>query len=102
MQYSRSELETLKMACEKLLLLWTPPSLIRLVYAQGNHCLRCPRAEVTSVLGMPSSYYTASLVNGWRLIALDTTEMSGHSHLPEVMPGGAVLAAFHCVAWAGR
>ena len=36
------------------------------------------------MLGMPSSYYTAKLINGWRLIALDTTEMSGHSCMPEV------------------
>ncbi len=35
-------------------------------------------------LHMPSSYYSVNLSDRWRLIGLDTTEMSLHSGYPEV------------------
>jgi hypothetical protein len=37
---------------------------------------------------MPSSYYSAVVAPGWRLVVLDTTEMSPHSGYPEVKEGG--------------
>jgi hypothetical protein len=33
---------------------------------------------------MPHSYYSVALSHHWRLIVLDTTEMSLHSGYPEV------------------
>lgn len=33
---------------------------------------------------MPGSYYSVDLNSSWRLIVLDTTEMSLHSGYPEV------------------
>ena len=48
----------------------------------GNHCLSVPRAALLSRLRLPASYYAAPLAPGWRLIVLDTTEMSGHSGYP--------------------
>jgi hypothetical protein len=35
-------------------------------------------------LGMPGSYYSVLLPAKWKLIVLDTTEMSLHSGYPEV------------------
>ena len=35
-------------------------------------------------LGMPASFYAADIAPGWRLLMLDTTEMSGHSGYPKV------------------
>ena len=35
-------------------------------------------------LGMPASYYAVDLDPTWRLLVLDTTEMSGHSGFPAV------------------
>mmetsp|Transcript_33367 Transcript_33367/g.94533 ORF Transcript_33367/g.94533 Transcript_33367/m.94533 type:complete len:333 (+) Transcript_33367:105-1103(+) len=48
----------------------------------GNHCLACPREMVVARLGSLSSngcYYSRGLGHGWRLLVLDTTEMSFHS-----------------------
>ena len=56
----------------------------------GNHCLSVPRATVLKRLGVPDScYYSVALRHRWRLVVLDTTEMSGHSDYPEV--GGWVV-----------
>lgn len=33
---------------------------------------------------MPHSYYSVPLATGWRLVVLDTTEMSLHSGYPAV------------------
>ena len=52
----------------------------------GNHCLSLPRAMMLRRLGMPASFYAADLAPGWRLLVLDTTEMSGHSGWPQVWP----------------
>jgi len=51
-------------------------------HAIGNHCLSVEREHLRRRLGIPGSYYTVPLAPGWRLIVLDTTEMSGHSNLP--------------------
>ena len=70
-----------------------PPPLPRLLLAQpstlpthhllGNHCLDVPKAHIMTRLRIPATpptaYYTAPLAPGWRLVVLDTTEMSGHS-----------------------
>ena len=53
-------------------------------HAIGNHCLSVKRQHLRQRLGIPESYYSVLLVPGWRLIVLDTTEMSGHSNLPPV------------------
>ncbi|GAB4817700.1 hypothetical protein N2152v2_004746 [Parachlorella kessleri] len=50
----------------------------------GNHCLSVPRQTVLRRLGIPQScYYSLPLPHSWRLVVLDTTEMSGHSGYPE-------------------
>ena len=43
-----------------------------------------PREELLVRLKMPGSYYAKELPGKWQLIVLDTTEMSGHSGMPEV------------------
>ena len=53
-------------------------------HAIGNHCLSVDRQHLRQRLGIPESYYTVQLASAWRLIVLDTTEMSGHSNLPLV------------------
>lgn len=42
-------------------------------------------------LKMPGSYYSRELPGKWRLLVLDTTEMSGHSQYPEASPVKCVL-----------
>lgn len=45
----------------------------------GNHCLKhLPRASLLAALKLQSSYYCAELAPGWRLLVLDTTELSTH------------------------
>jgi manganese-dependent ADP-ribose/CDP-alcohol diphosphatase len=77
----------------------------------GNHCLDMPQATVLARLGFPakdgstpseddsaprSSFYSTLLAPGWRLIALDTTELSGHSHAePSILEEAAAYAAAH-------
>ena len=41
----------------------------------GNHDLSVPRAVYLDRLHLPSSYYSVCLADGWRLIALDTTDL---------------------------
>ncbi|EFN59457.1 hypothetical protein CHLNCDRAFT_138033 [Chlorella variabilis] len=54
------------------------------LHVVGNHCLSVPREVLVKRLGIPETcYYSRSLGSGWRLVVLDTTEMSGHSgHAP--------------------
>lgn len=53
------------------------------VHVIGNHCLSVPRSVLLQRLGIPPTcYYSRSLGSGWRLVVLDTTEMSGHSDYP--------------------
>lgn len=55
----------------------------------GNHCLRIPRDRLIPALRMPASYYSKQLPQKWRLIVLDTTEMSGHSGFSQVVWNGS-------------
>jgi hypothetical protein len=48
-------------------------------HASCHVCILPPQ-----VLRMPGSYYSVDLSSSWRLIVLDTTEMSLHSGYPEV------------------
>ena len=50
----------------------------------GNHCLSVPRERLVHELKMPGSYYSRQLSDKWRLIVLDTTEISGHSQYSQV------------------
>ena len=46
----------------------------------GNHCLSVPRELLLKRLGIASTgYYRSDVAPGWRLIVLDTSEMSPHS-----------------------
>lgn len=51
----------------------------------GNHCLEVGRSHLMHKLGFKSErgYYSRILPHKWKLIVLDTTEMSGHSGFPE-------------------
>lgn len=50
----------------------------------GNHCLEGGRDALIQRLSLPEPpYYSRPLPLGWRLIVLDTTEISGHSGFPE-------------------
>lgn len=60
----------------------------------GNHCLSVPRASLLARLRIPASYYSALLAPGWRLMVLDTTEMSGHSGYPPESEQVREAAAF--------
>lgn len=51
----------------------------------GNHCMAAGRAYVIEKLGLSPSYYTLDLSDKWRLIGLDTVDLSvdreeGHPH----------------------
>ncbi|DBA97345.1 hypothetical protein WJX77_003255 [Trebouxia sp. C0004] len=56
------------------------------LHVLGNHCLTVPRKRLINELRMPGSYYSRELPSKWRLIVLDTTEMSGHSQYPQDSP----------------
>ena len=64
----------------------------------GNHCLDLPKADVLTRLRVPTvaptAHYAAPLAPGWRLLVLDTTEMSGHAQ-----DGGDSAAAREATAW---
>ncbi|WIA21411.1 hypothetical protein OEZ85_000626 [Tetradesmus obliquus] len=49
----------------------------------GNHCLAAPRSQLLEALAMPGSYYSVQLPAKWKLIVLDTTDMSLHSGYPQ-------------------
>jgi manganese-dependent ADP-ribose/CDP-alcohol diphosphatase len=56
------------------------PAGIPAIHVVGNHCLSAGRAKLLQTLEVPSpGYYAVPLPSGWRLLVLDTTEMSGHS-----------------------
>lgn len=51
----------------------------RVFHTLGNHDLAVPRAELAAALQLPegsSGYYAAPLAEGWRLVVLDTTDIS--------------------------
>uniref|UniRef100_A0A061RWB5 Manganese-dependent adp-ribose cdp-alcohol diphosphatase n=1 Tax=Tetraselmis sp. GSL018 TaxID=582737 RepID=A0A061RWB5_9CHLO len=56
---------------------------IPVYHVVGNHCLECPREDVVSRLPalrqQEHCYYSVRIVEGWRLIVLDTSELSFHS-----------------------
>ncbi|CAD7703221.1 unnamed protein product, partial [Ostreobium quekettii] len=56
---------------------------IKAHHVLGNHCLAAPRDMLLQRLGMPHAYYTADIAPGWRLVTLDTTEMSNNSRYPQ-------------------
>lgn len=57
---------------------------IPVLHVLGNHCLAAGREVCVQRLNIPHpGYYSRELASGWRLIVLDTTEMSGHSEYPE-------------------
>jgi hypothetical protein len=66
-------------------------TLAPVYHTLGNHCFSMPRDQLLAGLKLPSSYYSVSLGCGWRLIVLDTTEMSPYSGLP------AVRGRKHCL-----
>ena len=64
------------------------PNAIPAVHVIGNHCLEAGRDVLLSRLKIPSApdspgrgYYSRPIgtTNAWKLIVLDTTEISGHS-----------------------
>ena len=60
----------------------------------GNHCLSVPRVTLLARLRIPGSYYSVQLAPGWRLVVLDTTELSGHSGFDPDSEAGREAAAF--------
>lgn len=56
----------------------------------GNHCLSATRETLLQRLGIPDSYHSTVVHKdgdcAWRVIVLDTTEMSLHSKYPEGSP----------------
>jgi len=45
----------------------------------GNHCLKhLPRHTLLAALKLQSAYYAVDLYPGWRLVVLDTTDLSTH------------------------
>lgn len=53
------------------------------MYVIGNHCLEVGRATLMNRLKIPEpGYFTRQLPHDWRLVVLDTTEISGQSDYP--------------------
>ncbi|XP_024519797.1 manganese-dependent ADP-ribose/CDP-alcohol diphosphatase-like [Selaginella moellendorffii] len=46
------------------------------VHLIGNHCLSLPRELLKQKLSIPAFYYQRDLCPGWRLVVLDTMDMS--------------------------
>jgi hypothetical protein len=58
----------------------------------GNHCLAVGRRPLLERLGIPEpGFYQTPLARGWRLVVLDTTELSTHSKYDEVRCHGALF-----------
>ncbi|KAI8469407.1 MAG: Metallo-dependent phosphatase-like protein [Monoraphidium minutum] len=72
---------------------------VRVVHTLGNHDLAVPRAELAVALGLPAGrggYHSARLAEGWRVVVLDTTEISVYGRgegAPETAEARATLAA---------
>lgn len=61
----------------------------------GNHCMKfVPRQRLLAILKLKSSYYSVDLASGWRLIVLDTTELSTHAGWPVGSPQEAEANAY--------
>jgi len=81
-------------AHDALLLPSQPPDL-PVHHVLGNHCLDLPKAAVLARLRAPAAgRYTVPLAPGWRLVGLDTTEMSGHSQEGPESAAAKEAAAF--------
>ncbi|GBF91849.1 hypothetical protein Rsub_04954 [Raphidocelis subcapitata] len=68
----------------------------RVLHAIGNHDLSVPRRELAAALGLPagsSGYYSARLAEGWRVVVLDTTDVSIYGH-PKGSPEAAAAEAW--------
>ncbi|KIZ05411.1 hypothetical protein MNEG_2546 [Monoraphidium neglectum] len=91
---SRRDLDLILAQLDRL-----PAAGVPLRHVLGNHCFAVPRAELLGRLGFPqgsSGYYSARLAPGWRLLVLDTTDISlfGHEEgSPEAAEAAAWLAA---------
>ncbi len=55
------------------------------IHVLGNHCIQTlGRRKIMDRLRIPEpGYYTRDIAANWKLIVLDTTEMSGHSQFPD-------------------
>ncbi|KAK9814127.1 hypothetical protein WJX72_000984 [[Myrmecia] bisecta] len=71
-----------------------PLAAVPVHHVLGNHCLSLARQSIQEQLGIPASYYMVQLPAHWRLIVLDTTEMSGHSGYPETSQQGREAKAY--------
>eukprot|EP00967_Tisochrysis_lutea_P049584 scaffold60763_cov33-Tisochrysis_lutea.AAC.2 len=61
----------------------------------GNHCLKfLSREALLLALKANSSYYAVDLHSGWRLLVLDTTELSTHAGWPAGSPQEVETNAF--------
>lgn len=61
----------------------------------GNHCIKfVPRERVLPLLKLSSPYYSVDLASGWRLVVLDTTELSTHAGWPVGSPQEAEANAY--------
>jgi hypothetical protein len=69
-------------------------------HAIGNHDCHVPRAELVAALKIPSGYYSAPLAPGWRLVVLDTNDVSlyGHGKVRSVLSLGSVCCV-RATAW---
>lgn len=72
---------------------------LKVHHVVGNHCLCASREMLLRRLGIPDSYHSLVVYddgeNKWRVIVLDTTEMSLHSRYPEESPQMKEAVAFH-------
>ncbi|GFH32868.1 manganese-dependent ADP-ribose CDP-alcohol diphosphatase, partial [Haematococcus lacustris] len=50
-----------------------------ILHVIGNHDLRVPRQECLARLRLPAPYYRHPLGPGWRLLVLDTTQLTSGS-----------------------
>lgn len=70
---------------------------IATLHVLGNHELRLPRETILQTLRMPSSYYSRCLSSTWKLLVLDTTELSGHHCYSQArLHAEHAPAAVHC------
>lgn len=69
-------------------------SQLPIAHTIGNHCLAVTRPVLIAELELPATYYTLQLGSGWRIVVLDTTQMSGHSGLEADHPAELESKAF--------
>ena len=70
------------------------------IHVLGNHCVKfTPRAEACEMLSLPGgsdqiAYYRRELSANWRLLVLDTTDLSVHGGWPEDSPQFAAATEY--------